>query len=142
MNWIWGVVFLVYGLLFVAAVGLSVWAAFRPRVDVAERVDPHIPDPRDTEIAFLRGRVRHLEEMLHGAQRDANAELSSMLRASLVGTPTGLPPVGTTGLTDDSPDALDGPGFDDDQADWTDSFIDDTAGLPFVPPPPEGFPVP
>lgn len=141
MNWIWGVVFLVYGLLFVAAVGLSVWAAFRPRVDVAERVDPHIPDPRDTEITFLRDRVRHLEEMLHGTARDNTAELAAMLRESLIGGGTGLP-LATTGLTDDTPDTLDGPGFDDDQQDWTDDLIPDTAGLPFVPPPPEGFPVP
>lgn len=141
MNLFWAVVLILYLGLVTVAVGLSTWHAFRPRESSEERIADHIPDPRDTEIAFLRARVVHLEEMLHGTQRDTTVDLADMLRASLVGTGTGLSNEAGPIITTDAPvDALDP--IDDDEGDWTDDFIADDAGLPFVPPPPPGFPAP
>lgn len=140
MNVFWAIVGIAYLTVFVVAVGLSTWHAFRPRESSADRIAEHIPDPRDTEIAFLRARVVHLEEMLHGTQRDATVDMADMLRAALIGAGTGLPEPSTTITTDTPVDALDP--IDDDEGDWTDGFIPNDAGLPYVPPPPPGFPTP
>lgn len=138
MNVFWAIVGVAYLTVFLVAVGLSTWHAFRPRVSSAERITPHIPDPRDTEIAFLRDRVVQLEEMLHGTQRSQTVDYADLLRASLLGTGTGLSNEAGAVITTTDHDTT--VTEDELEVDWTDDFLPDTAGLPYVPPPPEGFP--
>jgi len=140
MNVFWVIVGVAYLGLVTVAVGLSTWHAFRPRESSADRIADHIPDPRDTEITFLRSRVVELETMLHGVQRDQMWGMADMLKVSLTGGSTGLPEpepgAAITGTTDDTTDD------DELEPDWSDDFVTDTAGLPYVPPPPPGFPTP
>ena len=111
----------------------------KPKVLSAERLEGHIPDPRDTEIVFLRERVVHLEAMLHGTARADTNTMAQLLRDHLLGTPTGL-----AGTTDDAVDGEDGGpdlgGYD--EADWTDDYVVVPTDTGLIPPPPVEFPTP
>ena len=111
----------------------------KPKVLSAERLEGHIPDPRDTEIVFLRAQVVDLTNKLQGVTTSSADTMASLLRDHLLGTPTGL-----AGTTDDAVDGEDGGpdlgGYD--EADWTDDYVVVPTDTGLIPPPPVEFPTP
>jgi len=109
----------------------------KPKILSHERIADHIPDPRDTEIVFLRERVVHLENMLQGVQTSTADTMATMLRDHLFGTKTGLV-LAEDGLVEEG-----GPDLGDlFEPDWTDDDIPDAVPAYEVPPPPVEFPRP
>lgn len=131
--------YILLGVAFIAlAIGVTLSYLADRKVSSADRIEPHVPDPRDTEIVFLRERVIHLEAMLHGTTRADNDTMANLLRDHLLGTGTGLAaPDAVVDGEDGGPDLG---GYD--EADWTDDYIVLPNEGALIPPPPAEFPTP